>query len=160
MLKFFRDLLDENQKKEANNYSSDSTQSDNSEKKLQLATCALFLEVAQADEDFDKSERDKIISLMKEMFDLNEDEVKELLNQSNEYVKRSVSLYEFTDVVNKYFSKDERYEVLKNLWRLILVDEKINRYEEHFVRTITSNFHLEHRDMITAKMEVKEELGL
>ena len=48
----------------------------------------------------------------------------------------------------------------RNLWRLILVDEKINKYEEHFVRTITNNFHLEHQDMIAAKLEVKEELGL
>ncbi len=159
MLKFFRDLLSDKPETQTEHYSSDST-SDHSEKKLQLATCALFLEVAQADDSFDPNEREKIISLMKEMFELDDEEVQELLNQSDEYVQQSVSLYEFTDVVNTHFNKDERYEIIKNLWRLILTDEKINRYEEHFVRTINTNFKLEHRDMIAAKAEIKNELEL
>ena len=158
MLKFFKDLLNENKNTTGSNYSSDSV-SPPSERKLQLATCALFLEVAQADENFDQSEREKIISVMKEMFNLNDEEVTELIKQSDEYVQQSVSLYEFTDIVNHHFSKDERYEIVKNLWRLILVDEKVNRYEEHFVRTINANFHLEHKDMIAAKMEVKNEIN-
>jgi uncharacterized tellurite resistance protein B-like protein len=133
MLKFFRDLLGDSTENNPQHYSSDSVP-ESSEKKLQLATCALFLEVAHADESFQPEEREKIISVMKDMFELNEDEVDELIKQSN--------------------------EIVKNLWRLILVDEKINKYEEHFVRTITNNFHLEHQDMIAAKLEVKEELGL
>lgn len=159
MLKFFRDLLGDSTKNNPQHYSSDSVP-ESSEKKLQLATCALFLEVAHADESFQPEEREKIISVMKDMFELNEDEVDELIKQSDEIVKKSVSLYEFTDVINNHFSKEEKFEIVKNLWRLILVDEKINKYEEHFVRTITNNFHLEHQDMIAAKLEVKEELGL
>lgn len=163
MLKFFRDLLGEKPETENsnNNYTSDSTYGgDDSERKLQLATCALFLEVAQADEKFQPDEREKIFSVMKDMFDLSSDEIDELMKQSDEYIKQSVSLYEFTDVINNHFDKNERYEIIKNVWRLILTDEKIHKYEEHFVRTITANFKLEHRDMITAKMEVKEELEL
>lgn len=159
MLKFFRDLLSDNKENNHQHYSSDSV-SEKSERKLQLATCALFLEVAHADDKFHQDEREKIISLMKEMFQLKEDEIEELIKQSDEIVKDSVSIYEFTDVVNKYFNTAEKYEVIKNLWRLILVDEKVHKYEEHFVRTISNNFHLEHKDMIATKLEVKEELGL
>lgn len=163
MLKFFRDLLGEKPETENsnNNYTSDSTYGDDdSERKLQLATCALFLEVAQADEKFQPDEREKIFSVMKGMFDLSSDEIDELMKQSDEYIKQSVSLYEFTDVINNHFDKNERYEIIKNIWRLIFTDDKIHKYEEHFVRTINTNFKLEHRDMITAKMEVKEELEL
>lgn len=159
MLKFFRDLLGDTTDTNQQHYSSDSS-SAGSGRKLQLATCALFLEVAQADDSFDPDEREKIISVMEEMFDLEADETNELIKQSDEMVKESVSLYEFTDVVNHHFNKSEKYEIVKNLWRLILVDEKINKYEEHFVRTINHNFHLEHSDMIAAKMEVKSEMGL
>jgi len=159
MLKFFRDLLGDTQENRDEFYLPDSN-AESSEKKLQLATCALFLEVAQADDNFDQDERKKIISVMEEMFDLSEEETKELIKQSDEIVKMSVSLYEFTDVINHHFDKSEKYEIVKNLWRLILVDEKINKYEEHFVRTINHNFHLEHQDMIAAKMEVKNEMGL
>lgn len=161
MLQFFRELLSTNTNQANNNqhYSSDSV-SENTERKIQLATCALFLEVAHADDNFDPAEQDILISIMTKMFDLNEAEVDELIKQSNEIIRESVSLYEFTDVINEHFDKDERYEIIKNLWRLILADEKINKYEEHFVRTISNNFHLEHKDMIAAKLEIKEELGL
>lgn len=159
MLKFFRDLLSDTTQNNQQHYTSDSV-SEDSEKKLQLATCALFLEVAHADDNFEPVEREKIISLMKNMFQLNEDETSELIKQSDEIVQKSVSLYEFTDVVNNHFNKAEKYKIVKNLWRLILVDEKINKYEEHFVRTINNNFHLEHTDMIAAKLEVKNEMGL
>lgn len=159
MLKFFRDLLGDTTENSQQHYSSDST-SESSNRKLQLATCALFLEVAQADDNFDPEEREKIISVMKEMFHLDEEETNEIIKQSDEIVRKSVSLYEFTDVVNHHFNKLDKYEIVKNLWRLIFVDEKINKYEEHFVRTINNNFHLEHQDMIAAKMEVKNEMGL
>ena len=159
MLKFFRDLLGDTNENNQPHYSSDSVPA-GSERKLQLATCALFLEVAHADDNFEKSEKEKIISVMKDMFELKENEVEELIKQSDEIVKKSVSLYEFTDVVNHHFNKDEKYEIVKNLWRLILVDEKINKYEEHFVRTISNNFHLEHSDMIAAKLEIKKEIGI
>lgn len=161
MLQFFRELLSTNTNQDNNDqhYSSDYV-SESSERKLQLATCALFLEVAHADDNFDPAEQDVIISIMIKMFVLNEAEVNELMKQSNEIIRESVSLYEFTDVINAHFNKEEKYEIIKNLWRLILADEKIHKYEEHFVRTISNNFHLEHKDMIAAKLEVKEELGL
>lgn len=161
MLQFFRELLSTNTNQDNNDqhYSSDYV-SESSERKLQLATCALFLEVAHADDNFDPAEQDVIISIMIKMFVLNEAEVNELMKQSNEIIRESVSLYEFTDVINAHFKKEEKYEIIKNLWRLILADEKIHKYEEHFVRTISNNFHLEHKDMIAAKLEVKEELGL
>lgn len=161
MLQFFRELLSTNTNQDNNkqHYSSDSV-SESTERKLQLATCALFLEVAHADDNFDPSEKKVLISLMKKMFDLKEDEVNELIKQSDEIISESVSLYEFTDVINEHFDKEEKYEIIKNLWRLILADEKINKYEEHFVRTISNNFHLEHKDMIAAKLEIKEELGI
>jgi uncharacterized tellurite resistance protein B-like protein len=50
--------------------------------------------------------------------------------------------------------------VLKNLWRLILIDGRLDKHEEHFVRIISNNLHLEHNDLIAAKIEVKKEMGM
>ncbi|MBZ0178959.1 MAG: TerB family tellurite resistance protein [Melioribacteraceae bacterium] len=131
----------------------------NTKHKVEIATCALFLEVAKSDDNFSKDEKKLIIRLMRDTFDLSEDEVKELIKQADEIIESSVSLYEFTDVINSHFSKDEKYNVVKNLWRLILSDEKINKYEEHFIRTINRNLHLEHKDLIGAKLEVKNQMN-
>jgi len=154
MLKFFKDIfLPENDENTKGNYQSE-------EKKIQIATCALFLEVANSDDELSKVEKKEIFKIMKELFDLEDECVSELINLSNEQIENSVSLYEFTDVINQSFDENHKYEIIKNLWRLIYSDEELSPYEESFIKKITGNFHLTHYDLINAKLEVKEELGL
>jgi len=127
-------------------------------KRLQIATCALFIEVAIADEKFLKIERQKLIQLMQELFKLGEDYVIELIELSNRQVQESLSVYEFTSEINLNCNQDEKYEIVKNLWRLIFVDNELHPYEDYLIRKISNNLNLSHRDMIAAKMEVKKEL--
>ncbi len=155
MLKFFKDLLLADEEEENSELKESS-----SEKKFQIATCALFLEVANSDDEFNKIEKSKIFSIMKKLFDLDDECVEELIHLSQEQIQKSVSLYEFTDVINQNFDSVQKYEIIKNLWRLIYADEILSPYEESFIKKITGNFHLTHYDLINAKLEVKKELKL
>ena len=151
MLGFIKNLI-------SNNLSSDDNASQyNTEQQLEIATCALFLEIANADDDFSIEEKTFIEETMKNEFNLDEKLVTELLELATKKTEESVSLYEFTDIINKSYGKDEKLKILKNLWRLVYADGKLDKYEEYFIRTISKNLHLEHSDMITAKLEVKEE---
>lgn len=129
----------------------------NKEKKLQVATCALFLEMARADDEFSDDERKKIIFVMQTTFNLDREYVDELIELSEERIKESISIYEFSSVINQDFSKDEKFELLKNLWRLIYVDETLNMHEDHLIKKIANTLNMEHRDIIAAKLMVKEE---
>ncbi len=132
----------------------------NGELKLQIATCALFLELAHSDDEFTIDEEEKIIQIMEETFELNEKYVLDLIELSKEHINKSVSLYEFTEIVNSNFSFNEKFELVKNLWRLIYADEKLHSYEEYFIRKVSNNLHLHHQEMISAKLEIKKELEL
>jgi len=129
-------------------------------KRVQIATCALFLEVANSDDEFSVEEEELINKKMKEEFKLDDTLVKELIELSHEQTEKSVSLYEFTEIINQYFTNAQKYDVVKNLWRLVFVDGKLDSYEEYFIRKISGNLHLEHSDMIAAKLEVKKELKI
>jgi uncharacterized tellurite resistance protein B-like protein len=129
----------------------------NEEKKLQIATCALFVEMAKADNEFTDDERRKIIKVMKETFNLEKEYVDELIELSEEELKDSVSIYEFTTVINESFSKEEKFNLLKNLWRLIYIDKTLNAHEDYLIKTIGATLNMEHRDIIAAKLLVKEE---
>lgn len=133
--------------------------SSGSSKKIQIATCALFIEMGLADDDFTEQERIEINSLMKRLFNLTDDEAGELFSLSEDRVKQSVSIYEFTSLIDKNFTKDEKFELLKNLWRLVFIDEKLNAYEENLMRKIRLTLNMEHSDLIAAKLEVKKELN-
>jgi uncharacterized tellurite resistance protein B-like protein len=128
-------------------------------KKLQVATAALFVEIAEADGDFSDDERKRIIDLMKAEFNLDDEFVNELLNLSEKKVKESVSVYEFTSVINENFSQQEKLELIKNLWRIIYQDGKLDSHEDQLIKIIGTTMNLEHRDVIGAKLFVKEEKG-
>ena len=75
-------------------------------------------------------------------------------------IKESVSLYEFTGVINNYFSQEQKFELIENLWRLIYKDEKLSAYEDHLIKRIGTTMNIEHKQIINAKLWVKQQLGL
>ena len=152
MLAFIKNLISN-----GNNAQSELSSKYNQETQLQIATCALFLEIANSDDYFSIEEKVFIEKTMKEEFNLNDELVTELLKHATQQTDESVSLYEFTDIINKQFGRNEKLEILKNLWRLVFADGKLDMNEESFMRTISNNMHLEHSDMIRTKLEAKEE---
>ena len=131
---------------------------DNSErKKLQIATCAIILEMAKSDDNCTEEERKEIVSIMQRTFGLEKEFVDELIDLTKKRLDESVSIYEFTGIINNNFLPDEKFELMKNLWRLIYTDQKLDKYEDQLVKKLGTMLHLEHRDVIAAKLMVKEE---
>ena len=130
-----------------------------SPKKYQVATAALLIEIAKADGDFSDEERERIIHLMKKDFELDDDLVAELLDLSEQKVKDSISVYEFSKIINESFTRQEKIELLKNLWRIVYVDGKLDSHEDQLIKIIGSTLNLEHKDIIGAKLFVKQEMG-
>ncbi len=129
------------------------------EKKLKVATCTLFIEMARADNDFTNEERDKIISIMKSTFDLDDECVNDLMDLAEKRLKTDDSIYDFTKLINENFNNDQKFELLKNLWRLIYLDKKLDMYEDHLIKKIGGLINMGHEDIIGAKMLVKEEMS-
>jgi uncharacterized tellurite resistance protein B-like protein len=142
------------------NQTASSIESDAKKHKLEIATCALFIELAKADGNFSNEERDFIISTMKKCFNLNESEVDLIFELANEKVDKSVSVYEFTEELNKHFTQEEKDSVIKNLWRLIYNDKKLNAYEDSLIKKIGFTLNLEHKRIIDLKLSVKKELNI
>ncbi len=127
--------------------------------KYQVATAALLIEIAKADGDFSDDERKRIIDLMKKEFSLDDKCVNELLELSEQKVRDSISVYEFSSVINENFTQQEKLELLKNLWRIVYEDGKLDSHEDRLIKIIGSTLNLEHKDVIGAKLFVKQELS-
>ncbi|MCW8805956.1 MAG: TerB family tellurite resistance protein [Ignavibacteriaceae bacterium] len=132
--------------------------SKNSSNRYQVATAALLIEIAKADGDFSDDERNRIFELMKNDFDLDDECVNELLQLSEKKVKDSISVYEFSSAINESFTQQEKFGLMKNLWRVIYQDGKLDSHEDRLIKIIGSTLNLEHKDVIGAKLFVKQEL--
>ncbi len=134
--------------------------SDLHKKQLQIATAAIFIEMAKADGEFSDDERDLIIQSLKKRFNLNEQDIHELIELSKAKLDESISLYEFSKTINEHFTTDDKIVLLKNLWRMIYADKKLNRYEDHLIKMIGGMLQMEHKKIINAKMLIRKELRI
>lgn len=130
------------------------------EKKLQVAACALFIELAKADGKFTDEERNFIIQQMKQCFNIDDDYAKELMELAEQRVRDSVSIYEFTGEINNHFTQEQKEKLIENLWRLVFTDEKMHTYEDHLMKKVSLTLNIEHKKLIEKKLLVKSELGL
>jgi uncharacterized tellurite resistance protein B-like protein len=158
MFEYLRKIFIPQHDSDSNNFQkSDSTTVNN---KVEIAACALFIEMAKADGEISNDERELIISEMQNTFNLDKECVGELMLLAEQEVKESVSLYEFTGVINNYFSQEQKIELIENLWKLIYKDEKLSAYEDHLIKRIGTTMNIEHKQIINAKLWVKQQLGL
>jgi uncharacterized tellurite resistance protein B-like protein len=130
------------------------------DKKLQIAACILLVEIGKADSNFTNDERQAVISIMQDTFDIEENYIEELIELSEKKVNENDSIYEYTTLINNNFTNEEKFNLLKNLWRLIFIDNNLDKYEEHLVKKIGTLLNIEYSNIISAKLLVKEEMGI
>jgi uncharacterized tellurite resistance protein B-like protein len=135
---------------------SDQKSPESSERSVTTATCALFLEMAHADSEFSESERDNIINILQTSFDMTAEDAKELMNLSDLERKESTDLWQFTNLINQNYSREEKLMVAETLWRVIYTDGKVDQHEEYLMRKLTYLLGLDHEDMIEAKFKARE----
>jgi len=125
--------------------------------RIQIATCVILLEVAKSNDEFSPAEKTTLTSILKKQFDLPDEAVRELLQIAQKSREESVDLWEFTDLINENYSRAEKKEILEAAWRVIYADDRLDKYEDHFVHKLAKLLRFEHRDLIDAKLKVKEE---
>jgi uncharacterized tellurite resistance protein B-like protein len=137
---------------------------DNAEKitehSLQLATTALLVEMMNADTTVSEEERSAIVKTIRSQFHLSEEETDALLRVAEEAIRKATGYFEFTSLINKGLSYEQKVNVIEHLWGIALVDSCLDKHEEHMVRKIAGLIYVEHKDFIDAKLRVKKKLGL
>ena len=134
--------------------------SENRDKQLQIATAAIFIEMAKADGEISDDERELIIRSLKKRFNLSEQDINELIELSKAKLDESISLYEFSNTLNEHFTEDDKMVLLKNLWRLVYADERLDKYEDHLIKLVGGMLKMEHKKIIDAKMLIRKELNI
>ncbi len=124
-----------------------------SERRIQIATAVILLEVAYADEEFSEAERVQVVDILKEQFNLDDESVHELLQISEEKLKHSIDIWHFTEIINENYSDDEKYLVIETVWRVIYADGRLDKYEDYIVHKLARVLHIPHSRMIEAKMK-------
>ena len=117
------------------------------------AIAALMIEVALADDNIEQAERDKLPELLRAHSGLTTQECLSLIEIAEQEVDHAVSLYEFTQHLDKQLNIEEKCQLMTRLWQISLADNTIDRYEEHTIRKIADLLHLRHSEFMQCKHE-------
>lgn len=121
---------------------------------IRVAACALFLEMANIDGEFSDSERESILSILKENFALPDEEATRLLEASNAELERSIDLWQFTNLINETYSEEERTQIMEMIWRIVYIDGRLDAHEDYLVHKLATLLRLSHRQLIEAKLKI------
>ncbi|RJQ48686.1 MAG: TerB family tellurite resistance protein [Nitrospiraceae bacterium] len=126
-----------------------------SEHALQIATAALLIELMRSDTQVSEEEQKTVKNTIRSKFQLTKDEISSLLHLAEEKIWEATGYFEFTSLMNKGFTYDQKVKVIEHLWEVAFADGILDKHEEHMVRRIASLIHVSHKDFIEAKLRVK-----
>jgi len=118
---------------------------------LRLAIAALLLEMTHMDGEVWPEQRKAVETAVLDHFDLEEEEVKELLALAEAERAESTDYFQFTSLINDAYTQDEKIRIVELLWHIAYANESLHKYEEHMVRKIADLLHVSHKAFITAK---------
>jgi uncharacterized tellurite resistance protein B-like protein len=121
---------------------------------VHLAACAVLLEMAKIDNEFDEREREHIVRVFEKEYGLSPDVVRELEKAAAEQLARSKDYWTLTNVINRNFNNEEKYRLVELLWELVYSDGKMDEHENYFIHKLAKLLQLTHRDLIDAKLAV------
>lgn len=111
-------------------------QADTGNRALQIAACALLLEIAHADNEFTEDERQHIEELVVRHFALDPAEARSVMAVADEARRHSVDLHQFTAVVSRHYDEGQRLVLAELLWRIVYADGQLQDREAILARKL------------------------
>jgi uncharacterized tellurite resistance protein B-like protein len=111
--------------------------------RVQLAACALLLELAHADDEFSPEEQQHIESTLQRHFGLDEASGSELIRLAETARAESLDHFQFTRLVAAEYSLAQKMVLAEVMWGVILADGRLSDHEAHLVRKMASLMQLE-----------------
>lgn len=124
---------------------------------LRVATCALFLEMANIDGEFSETERKTIFSILNKEFGLPQEVAEELADAAENELGKSIDLWKFTNLINEHYAQDDKLKIIEMIWKVIYSDGKLSMHEDYLIHKLASLLNIEHRQLITMKVKVLHE---
>jgi uncharacterized tellurite resistance protein B-like protein len=111
--------------------------------RVQLAACALLLELAHADDEFTAEERTHIESTIARHFGLQQSEVTELMALAESERSQSLDHFQFTRLIASEYDLGQKMVLAEVMWGVILADGKLSDHETHLLRKMASLMQIE-----------------
>lgn len=123
---------------------------------IELATAALLVEVMCIDADTTEAERAAVLAAVRGKFGLAQAEADTLIALAEEEMRQATDYYQFTSLINRDFTPEQKERVLELMWRVAYADGAIGAHEQHLMRKIAALLHMPDSAYIAAKLRARD----
>jgi uncharacterized tellurite resistance protein B-like protein len=123
---------------------------------IEVATAALLVEVVRLDHEIEPAEREAVLRAVQAKFGLGGDEAETLVRLAEEEAQQAIDYYQFTSLINKRFSPQQKEQVIEHMWRVAYADAELSAYEQHVIRKIADLLYVPHSAYIAAKLRARD----
>lgn len=123
------------------------------EAEIRTAAAALLLSMIRADHEVDRREREAVTTALARLTGRTGKELDQLIELAESEVDESVSLHDFTRILHRQQTREEKFDLVTCLWRVAAADGTIDPEEELLVRKVSTLLYLPHEEFIRAKQE-------
>ena len=111
--------------------------------------------ISRADFEIADEEKLAIEQTLRDSFGISDEETREIIALAEQEVKEAISLYEFTGLIDKGFTAEQKKHIVGLLWQVAFSDDRLEEREEYLIRKIANLLHVPHADFIDEKLKVK-----
>ena len=123
---------------------------------LHLATAALLLEMMRMDTTVTAEETATAAKALQTRFGLAAAEVDTLMTLAAEEAQQATDYFQFTSLINKSFSAEQRIQLVEYLWQVAFADGHLDAHEQHFMSKIADLLYVPRSAYIAAKQRARE----
>ncbi len=129
------------------------------ERRLQMATAALMVEMLHVDEQVTTEEDEKLQHILKQRFQLDTSEIEILIDLAHSEKHAATDYYAFTSLLNRHYTQQQKIKLVEDLWQLAYADKHLDKYEEHLLRRLADLLHVPHQDFIRTKHKTLKDIN-
>ena len=123
---------------------------------IELATAALLIEVVRCDAGITDEERQSVQTAVREKFGLAPEEAQALIRLAEDEVAQANDLFQFTSLINRDFTQEQKQRVIELMWRAALADARISAHENHVMWKVSDLLYIPHGAYVSAKMRARD----
>ena len=127
----------------------------NDSEEIILASTCLLLSIARADDFVDEEEAKIINEILQDFFDITKEEAVSLIAKANIDLDKSTDYFSYGSKLNEHFSLTDKIDFISCIFEVAYSDGDYHYMEEHMIKKIAHMFHIENKDLINVKMDIK-----
>ena len=129
--------------------------SDNENKEIDILS-GLMIEAANTDGEVTQEELNKISYSLINIFKEDPQAVEVSLTKAFENKDNSKSLYYYTSKLNKFYSNENKIQLIEVLWEIILADNEIHDFENNLIRRLAGLLYISDVECGNAKIRASK----